>query len=44
MRLRIFAVLAFAAVAACGADGAPEPVEGGIRISGTASIGVSGSF
>lgn len=32
------------ALAACGADGEPEPVEPGIAVSGEARIGVTGSL
>lgn len=31
-------------LAACGADGEPEPVDTGISISGQAKIGVSGTL
>lgn len=39
--LLIFAVLA---LSACGADGDPEPVPGGISVSGEARIGVVGNL
>ena len=43
MRVVGFAVLLF--LMGCGVDGAPEPKGGaGIEVSGTAKIGVSGSF
>ena len=32
------------ALAACGADGEPEPVEPGISITGQAKIGVAGTL
>ena len=41
--MRALAILTLLALAACGADGEPEPVGGdgsGIVVSGTASIGV----
>ena len=31
-------------LAACGADGEPEPVEGGVSVSGEVRIGVTGSL
>ncbi|MDA8585116.1 hypothetical protein N9L47_02490 [Rhodobacteraceae bacterium] len=46
--MRALIVLTFFALAACGADGAPEPKgdagTSGITVTGSASIGVSGSF
>ncbi|SEN75475.1 hypothetical protein SAMN04488012_103150 [Palleronia salina] len=45
---RIAALIALATLAACGADAPPEPVvddparRGGIAVSGTAEIGISG--
>ncbi|SMX24900.1 hypothetical protein [Boseongicola aestuarii] len=42
--MRALLALAFLALAACGADGAPEPVPGGITVSGEARIGVRGSL
>ncbi len=41
---RFFALMLILTVAACGADGPPEPVEGGIQVSAEAKIGVKGSF
>ncbi|QFU10002.1 hypothetical protein PARPLA_00435 [Rhodobacteraceae bacterium THAF1] len=50
--MKPFAVILVLTVAACGADGQPEPVTPGIEttgdgvridVSGTATIGVSGS-
>ena len=41
MRLACAGLLLLA-LAGCGANGEPEPVEGGFRIGGTASIGLSG--
>lgn len=32
------------ALAACGADGEPEPVETGVTVSGEARIGIAGSL
>jgi hypothetical protein len=32
------------ALAACGADGAPEPVEPGVSITGQVKIGVAGTL
>ena len=41
--MRTLAIMALLALAACGADGAPEPVSGsGVTLSGEAKIGVSG--
>ena len=42
--MRPLIALAFLALAACGADGEPEPVKGGITIGGEARIGISGSL
>ena len=42
--MRAFLVLAVLALAAGGADGDPEPVPGGITVSGEASIGVRGAL
>ncbi len=42
--MRLLATLAVLAVAACGADGEPEPIETGISVSAEARIGVSGTF
>ncbi len=42
--MKKLAILLVLAAAACGADGDPEPVPGGIQVGGTASIGVSGSL
>ena len=42
--MRSLLILAFVALAACGADGEPEPVQGGITISGEARIGVTGTL
>ena len=41
---KFLVLLIFAALAACGADGEPEPVEPGISVSGQAKIGVSGTL
>jgi hypothetical protein len=38
---RTLALLALLMLAACGADGAPDTPEPGIRISGEAQIGIS---
>lgn len=40
--MRLLAILSLLILAACGADGDPTPVEGGISVSGEARIGVSG--
>ena len=40
--MRTLLIISALALAACGADGDPEPVEGGISISGEARIGVVG--
>ena len=37
-------LIVFAVLAACGADGEPEPVEPGVGISGQVKIGVSGTL
>ena len=42
--MRLLAILAMLAIAACGADGDPEPVEAGVSVSGEARIGVVGSL
>ncbi len=42
--MRALAIFAFAVVAACGADGPPEPVEEGIRIDASTSVGVTARF
>jgi len=42
--MRRLLALAFIALAACGVDGEPEPVSGGITISGEAKIGVRGTL
>ena len=42
--MRWLALLLAAALAACGADGDPEPVGSGVQISGEARIGVSGTL
>ena len=39
--MRFLAVLLCVTLAACGADGDPEPVEPGIGVSGEARIGVT---
>ncbi|MEM9970938.1 MAG: hypothetical protein AAF762_07540 [Pseudomonadota bacterium] len=44
MMRRAAAAMLLVALSACGADGDPEPVEPGIRVTGEARIGVSGSF
>ncbi|GEM_PF-2075388 len=43
MRLAIVTA-ALLGLAACGVEGPPEPVSGGISISGSAKIGVRGSL
>ena len=42
MKMVLF--LAAIALAGCGIDGPPEPVPAKVKISGTASVGVSGRF
>ena len=42
--MRLFLTLAFVALAACGADGDPEPVRGGITVTGEVGIGVRGTL
>lgn len=44
MKTRLLALLCLAALAACGADGPPEPRAGttGLSVTGEAKIGVSG--
>ena len=42
--MRSFVALAFLVLAACGADGEPEPGPGGITISGEAKIGMQGEL
>ncbi|MCV6591479.1 MAG: hypothetical protein OIF48_00890 [Silicimonas sp.] len=42
--MKYIAFLALVALAACGADGAPEPKSSGVSISGTAKIGIKGSL
>lgn len=42
--MRPVLLLVFFALAACGADGAPDPVPGGITIGGEARIGVRGTL
>lgn len=48
--MKTLAILALLALAACGADGDPVPphqagtTQNGVTISGTAEMGVSGSF
>ena len=42
--MRPLILLGLLALAACGANGAPEPVEPGITITGQAKIGVAGTF
>ncbi len=41
--MKRLAILIALALAACGADGAPEPRQTGISVSGDARIGVRGS-
>jgi predicted small secreted protein len=43
-RMRPILALAFLVLAACGVDGEPEPVSGGITVSGEAKIGVRGTL
>jgi len=40
----LFSFLTFVGLAACGADGDPVAKDTGVTVSGTATIGVSGSF
>ncbi|MEL6517293.1 MAG: hypothetical protein AAFQ39_06225 [Pseudomonadota bacterium] len=42
--IRAAALIALATLAACGANGAPEPVRNETGLSASASIGVGGSF
>jgi len=42
--MRVLILLSILALAACGADGAPEPVEPGISITGQVEIGVAGTL
>ena len=42
--MRPILALAFLFLAACGVDGDPEPVSGGITVSGEAKIGVRGTL
>lgn len=42
--MRIAVLLSVLALAACGADGDPAPVETGVSTSGEARIGVTGSL
>jgi hypothetical protein len=42
--MRALIILSLFALAACGADGAPDPVEPGISITGQAKIGVAGTL
>lgn len=42
--MKWLALLVALTLAACGADGDPEPVPGGIQVGGSVSIGVSGSL
>lgn len=42
--MRSLALLAMILLAACGADGAPEPVAGGIAPQSAARIGVAGEL
>ncbi len=42
--MRVFLILTLGLLAACGADGAPEPVPGGITITTEARIGVKGAL
>ncbi len=42
--MRALILVSLLALAACGADGEPEPVEPGITISGQARIGVAGTL
>ncbi|MDD9923442.1 MAG: hypothetical protein OXQ92_14390 [Boseongicola sp.] len=39
--MRRLAFLTLIALAACGSDGEPKPVEGGITVSGEARIGIA---
>ena len=42
--MRTLGLIGFLALAACGADGPPEPVEEAIRIDASASVGVTAEF
>ncbi|NNJ67282.1 MAG: argininosuccinate lyase [Boseongicola sp.] len=42
--MRLFLILTVFALATCGADGDPEPVQGGITIGGEVGIGVRGTL
>lgn len=42
--MRALILIGLMAMAACGADGAPEPVEPGISVSGQVKIGVAGTL
>jgi len=42
--MRALILFSLMALAACGVDGAPEPVEPGITITGQAKIGVAGTL
>jgi len=42
--MRALIVLSLFALAACGADGAPEPVEPVISVTGQVKIGVAGTL
>jgi len=42
--MRALIILSLVALAACGADGAPEPVEPGISVTGQVKIGVAGTL
>ncbi|MEL7026071.1 MAG: hypothetical protein AAGO57_02420 [Pseudomonadota bacterium] len=42
--MRAVWIIALSVLAACGADGQPEPVEEAIRIDASASVGVTASF
>ncbi len=41
--MRALILLSLLALVACGADGAPEPVEPGITVTGQVKIGVAGT-
>jgi len=42
--MRWLLVVTVLMLAGCGVDGPPEPVKTGVSVSGTASVGVTGSF
>jgi len=42
--VRAVVVLALLALAACGADGPPEPVENAVRVDASTTVGVTAAF